>query len=90
MYGKKIELSMSASATVTRKSLNGKLTAKIDFPNEYFMLPILHFFFRIWFVIALLEVSQPLNRKWNKNNPIGPTSMFEFIQWKLFTKIIPV
>ena len=32
---------MSALATVAGKSFNGKLTAKIDFPIGYFMLPLL-------------------------------------------------
>ena len=32
---------MSALATVTRKSFNGKFTAKIDFPIGHFMLPLL-------------------------------------------------
>ena len=31
---------MSALATVTRKSFNGKFTAKIDFPIGHFMLPL--------------------------------------------------
>ena len=30
---------MSALATVTGKSFNGKFTAKIDFPIGYFILP---------------------------------------------------
>ena len=34
-------LPMSALATVARKSFNGKFTAKIDFPIEHFMLPLL-------------------------------------------------
>ena len=34
-------LPMSALATVSGKSFNGKLTAKIDFPIGYFMLPLL-------------------------------------------------
>ena len=32
---------MSALAAVTRKSSNGKFTAKIDIPIEHFMLPFL-------------------------------------------------
>ena len=34
-------LSMSALATVTRKSSNSKFTVKIDFPIGHFMLPLL-------------------------------------------------
>ena len=32
---------MSALATVARKSLNGRFTAKIDFPIRHFILPLL-------------------------------------------------
>ena len=34
-------LPMSALATVAEKSFNGKFTAKIDFPLEYYILPLL-------------------------------------------------
>ena len=34
-------LSMSALATVARKSFNAKFTAKIDFPLGYFILPLI-------------------------------------------------
>ena len=41
MYGKNLRLPMSALATVAGKSLNGKFTAKIDFPIGCFILPLL-------------------------------------------------
>ena len=34
-------LPVSKFSTVARKSSNGKLTAKIDFPTDHFMLPLL-------------------------------------------------
>ena len=34
-------LPMSALTMVTRKTFNGKFTAKIDFPIGHFMLPLL-------------------------------------------------
>ena len=41
MYGETFRLSVSAFATVTLKSFNGKFAVKIDFLMVHFMLPLL-------------------------------------------------
>ena len=40
MYGREFRLPMSALATVARKSFNGKLTARNDFPIRAFYVSI--------------------------------------------------
>ena len=41
MYGGTFDLQCQHIATVAGKSFNGNFTTKIDFPIEYFMLPLL-------------------------------------------------
>ena len=41
MYGETLDFQSQVLATVARKSFNGKLTAKIEFPIGHFMIPLL-------------------------------------------------